>query len=82
MIAQSPGREKPREEVPAEVSKRGVMIGNFEGALSSRRKRASFIIGGRLENAREKITFFGRLGGAFPNGPGWHNMGEARRRPK
>jgi hypothetical protein len=39
--------------VPAEVSKRGVMIRNFEGALSSRRKRADIIISRRVEKSRK-----------------------------
>jgi len=53
MIAQSPRREE--EEVPAEVSKRGVMIGNFEGALSSRRKRAVIIIQNASGKIKEKV---------------------------
>jgi len=53
MIAQSPRREE--EEVPAEVSKRGVMIGNFEGALSSRRKRAALIIQNASGKIKEKV---------------------------
>jgi hypothetical protein len=40
--------------VPAEVSKRGVMIRNFEGALSSRRKRADIIIARPVEKSRKK----------------------------
>jgi hypothetical protein len=44
---------KAGEKVPAEVSKRGVMIGNFEGALSSRRKRAVIIIEERRKKSRE-----------------------------
>jgi hypothetical protein len=40
--------------VPAEVSKRGVMIRNFEGALSSRRKRAAIIIARRIKKSRQK----------------------------
>jgi hypothetical protein len=39
--------------VPAEVSKRGVMIGFFEGALSSRRKRAATIIENGGKKSRE-----------------------------
>jgi hypothetical protein len=41
--------------VPAEVSKRGVMIGFFEGALSSRRKRAATIIEERRNKSRKKF---------------------------
>jgi hypothetical protein len=40
--------------VPAEVSKRGVMIRNFEGALSSRPKRADIIIAWRGKKSRLK----------------------------
>jgi hypothetical protein len=52
--------------VPAEVSKRGVMIGIFEGALSSRPKRADTIIPKAKSNASEKykklhIFFHGRV---------------------
>jgi hypothetical protein len=41
--------------VPAEVSKRGVMIGIFEGALSSRRKRADIIIRRRGNKSRNNF---------------------------
>jgi hypothetical protein len=40
-------------EVPAEVSKRGVMIGNFEGALSSRPKRTGIIIPENINKTRD-----------------------------
>jgi hypothetical protein len=43
-------------EVPAEVSKRGVMIGNFEGALSSRRKRAAIIIQNAWPKIKKKLS--------------------------
>lgn len=59
MIAQPPEAAKRREEVPAEVSKRGVMI-VIEGALSSRRKRAEAIIAGRRAKAKD---FFSPQGG-------------------
>jgi hypothetical protein len=41
------------------------MIGNFEGALSSRPKRADIIIADRVEKARggSKKKFAGRPGG-------------------
>jgi hypothetical protein len=55
MITQS-GRRLKRKKVPAEVSKRGVMIGNYEGALSSRRKRAEIIIRGRFQKSSERST--------------------------
>jgi hypothetical protein len=42
--------------VPAEVSKRGVMIGFFEGALSSRRKRAATIIENGGKKSRKIIA--------------------------
>jgi hypothetical protein len=58
----TPPGPKKEEEVPAEVSKRGVMIGNFEGALSSRRKRAGIIIQNGSLKIKEKI----RPRGAFP----------------
>jgi hypothetical protein len=41
-------------EVPAEVSKRGVMIDFNEGALSSRPKRAAIIIPKPKNNASKK----------------------------
>jgi hypothetical protein len=51
------GHVRQGEKVPAEVSKRGVMIGNFEGALSSRRKRADFIIPQFLKKASPVYIF-------------------------
>jgi hypothetical protein len=55
----------PGKKVPAEVSKRGVMIGNFEGALSSRRKRANSIIPKFFKKASPDSNFlyFFRKGG-------------------
>jgi hypothetical protein len=53
--------------VPAEVSKRGVMIGNFEGALSSRRKRTKIIIDERGNKSREKLRIGKENAGCFLN---------------
>jgi hypothetical protein len=51
--------------VPAEVSKRGVMIGIIEGALSSRRKRADIIIAESGRKSREKIAGEKKNAGCF-----------------
>jgi hypothetical protein len=59
MIAQSRGGKKAADEVPAEVSKRGVMI-ESEGALSSRRKRAAAILLNRPAGNQAKISRFQR----------------------
>jgi hypothetical protein len=53
--------------VPAEVSKRGVMIGIFEGALSSRRKRASIIIEARGKKSRKKFETRKKMPAVFLN---------------
>jgi hypothetical protein len=43
--------------VPAEVSKRGVMMFNFEGALSSRPKRTKRIIADPQSKIKRKISY-------------------------
>jgi hypothetical protein len=61
MITQPPEAAKRREEVPAEVSKRGVMI-VIEGALSSRRKRAGLILCNRPGKKQGKSASLSKKG--------------------